>query len=197
MTTWIKIFSRTTGPISIKFSSIHPWVKGILEYSNEGPLLFPRGDYYEIGKIHWQNLKIFFYRTTASISTKLSKKHPWVKRIWVCSNEKATPFYIGRGDNNRIAKVLSQNSKLFSWTAGLVLWYFAQIYLLIWTGFSGERCGLWASCLLCRRYYKEEDELVLDVGSFAKALEVKNSKLSCIGKQFYTFMVKGITIIKP
>ena len=55
--------------------------------------------------------------------------------------------------------------------------------------------------LLCRRFYKEEDELVLDVGPFAKALEVKNSKLSCIGKQFGkqfdTFMVKGITIIKP
>ena len=38
---------------------------------------------------------------------------------------------------------------------------------------------------------------MLDVGPFAKALEVKNSKLSCIGKQFYTFKVKGITIIKP
>lgn len=27
----------------------------------------------------------------------------------------------------------------------------------------------------CRRYYKEEEELVLDVGPFAKALEVLNN----------------------
>ena len=30
------------------------------------------------------------------------------------------------------------------------LWYnhsFEQMFLLIWTGFSGERCGPWASCL--------------------------------------------------
>ena len=37
--------------------------------------------------IHWQNLKIFFSRTTGSISTKLCTKQPWVKGIQVCSNE--------------------------------------------------------------------------------------------------------------
>ena len=26
---------------------------------------------------------------------------------------------------------------------------FAQMYSLIWTAFSGERCGPWTSCLLC------------------------------------------------
>ena len=30
----------------------HPWVKGIQVCSNEGPHLFPRGDNYEIAKIH-------------------------------------------------------------------------------------------------------------------------------------------------
>ena len=30
-------------PISIIFGTNHPWVKGILDFSNEGPLLFQRG----------------------------------------------------------------------------------------------------------------------------------------------------------
>ena len=29
---------------------MHPWVKGIQDYSNEGPCPFPRGDNYEKGK---------------------------------------------------------------------------------------------------------------------------------------------------
>ena len=52
---------------------------------------------YEIVKIHWRNLKIFFSRTTEPISTKLFTKHPWVKGIQVCSNEGPHPF--PRGDN--------------------------------------------------------------------------------------------------
>ena len=40
---------------------------------------FSRGRYYKIAKIHWQNLKIFFSRTTGAIWTKLSTKHPWIK----------------------------------------------------------------------------------------------------------------------
>ena len=56
-------------------------------FSNEGPRPFPRGDNCEIVKIHWQNLKMFFSRTTGPISTKLCTKHPWGKLIQVCSNE--------------------------------------------------------------------------------------------------------------
>ena len=48
-------FSRTTEPISIKLGTKHPWVKGIQVCSNNGPRLFPRGDNYEIVKIHWRN----------------------------------------------------------------------------------------------------------------------------------------------
>ena len=49
---WIlKIFfCRTTGSISIKLGTNHPWVKGILVYSNEGPRFFPSGDNYKIVK---------------------------------------------------------------------------------------------------------------------------------------------------
>ena len=72
-------FSRITGPISIILGTMHHWLKGIQVCSNEGPSPFPRGENYEITKIHCQNLKIFFWRTTGPISTKLSTKHPWVK----------------------------------------------------------------------------------------------------------------------
>ena len=101
-------FSRTTRPISANLGTNHPWVKGILDYSYEGSLLFLRGDDNEIVKIHWQNFKIFFYRTTEPISTKLSRNHPCVKGFWVCSNGKATHF--PRGDNYKIAKNLKSSS---------------------------------------------------------------------------------------
>ena len=38
------LFSRTTGPISTKHGTDHPWVKGIQFLSNEGPCIFLRGD---------------------------------------------------------------------------------------------------------------------------------------------------------
>ena len=80
-------FSRTAGPISNKLGTKHPWVKEIQVCSNEGSHPFPREDNYEIAKMHWQNLKIFFSRTTGLILTKLGIKHPWVNRFQVCSNE--------------------------------------------------------------------------------------------------------------
>ena len=104
-------FSRTTNPFSTKLGTKHPWVKGIQVYSNKGPFAFPRADNYEIAKIHLQNLKIFFSRTTEPFSTKLDTKHPWVKGIQVYSNEGPHPS--PRGDNNEIAKIHWRNSKIF------------------------------------------------------------------------------------
>ena len=75
--------SRTTGSISMKLGTKHPLMKGIQVCSNEGPRPSPRWDNYEIAKIHFQNLKIFFSRTIWPISTKLGTKHPWVKGIQV------------------------------------------------------------------------------------------------------------------
>jgi tRNA splicing ligase len=40
----IKIFSRTSRPISIKLDTNHAWVKGILNCSNKGPDPLQRGD---------------------------------------------------------------------------------------------------------------------------------------------------------
>ena len=54
--------------------------------------LFQAGDNNEIAKILWQNLNIFFPKTTGSMSTKLGIKHPWMKAIKVCSNEGLSPF---------------------------------------------------------------------------------------------------------
>ena len=100
-------FSRTTGPISTKLGTKHPWMKWIQVCSNEGPCPFPRGDNYEIAKIHWRNLKTFFSRTTELISTKLGTKHLWVKWIQVCSKERPRTFVWG--DNYEIAKTHWRN----------------------------------------------------------------------------------------
>ena len=48
----------TTGPISTKLGKKHPWVKGNHFLSIEGTRPFPRGDNYDIAKIHWRNSKI-------------------------------------------------------------------------------------------------------------------------------------------
>ena len=92
-----------TEPISTKLGTKHPCVKGIQFCSNEGTRHFPRGDNYKIVKMHLQNLKIVFSRTTRPISTKLGTKHPWVKGIQVYSNEGAHTF--PRGNNYEIEKI--------------------------------------------------------------------------------------------
>ena len=38
--------------ISLVFGTKHPWMKGIQNYSNEGPRPFPGADNYKIAKIH-------------------------------------------------------------------------------------------------------------------------------------------------
>ena len=57
-----------------------------------GPHPFSKGDHYQIGKIHWRNLKIFISRITGLISMKLDTQHP--RMIWfqVCS-KLTTPLY--------------------------------------------------------------------------------------------------------
>ena len=77
--------------------------------SNGGSRLFKRGDTYKIEKIHWQNFKIFkifFSRSIGAITTKLGIKHPWVKWIQVCANERPRPF--PRRDNFKIAKLINE-----------------------------------------------------------------------------------------
>ena len=54
----LKIFSRTSGPISIKLGTNHSWVKEILNCSNKGPGPLQRGDNYKNTKLGWGHLKI-------------------------------------------------------------------------------------------------------------------------------------------
>jgi hypothetical protein len=56
-------FSITSRPISIKLGINHPWVKGILNCSNEGPGPLQREYNYKNAKMGWGNLKIFLSRT--------------------------------------------------------------------------------------------------------------------------------------
>jgi hypothetical protein len=46
-----KIFSRTSGPISIKLGTNNPWVKEIQNCSNKGPGLLQRGDNHKNAKM--------------------------------------------------------------------------------------------------------------------------------------------------
>ena len=107
----LKIFSRITEHFSTKLGQMHSWLKRIQISSNEGPRPFSRGDDYEIVKKHWQNLTIFFSRTTEPISTKFGTMHPWVQGIQVYSNEGIYPFL--RGDNNEITRKNWRNFKIF------------------------------------------------------------------------------------
>ena len=79
-------FTRTTVSISTKLSTKHSWLMGIKVCLIERRRSFPRDDNYEISKIHWWDLKIFFSRTTGPISNKLGTMHPWLKGIQVYSN---------------------------------------------------------------------------------------------------------------
>ena len=56
-------------------------------------------------------IKIFFSRSTWSISTKLGTKHPLVKGIQVCSNEGPRPF--PRGDNSENVKLYGKYLEIF------------------------------------------------------------------------------------
>ena len=60
---------------------MHFWVQGIQVYSIERPHPFPKGDNFEIAKIHCVNLKFFFSRTTRPISSKLGTIHPHYLRV--------------------------------------------------------------------------------------------------------------------
>ena len=92
----LKIFSGTTGPNSTKLGTKYPWGKGIQICSNEVQCLTHRGDNWEIIKINWQLLKIFFSGTTGPNSTKLGTEHPWVKEIQICSNKGPHPCQKGK-----------------------------------------------------------------------------------------------------
>ena len=106
----LKIFSRTTGTISTKFDTMHPWVKGIQVCSNEEPYPFPKGDNYEIPKF-----KNILLQNHIANKLKLAKSIlRWWEFKFVFQKEGPCPF--PRGDNNDKAKIHWRNLKIFSRT---------------------------------------------------------------------------------
>ena len=87
---YFHLLLRTTGQISTKFGT-KPLVEGSQICSNEGPHPFLRVNYSKNIKIILKTFKIFFFRTTGTIFTKLGTKHAWVVLIQVCSNEGPHP----------------------------------------------------------------------------------------------------------
>ena len=65
---------------------------GDSSFLNERSRPFSRGYIYQIAKIHWQNLKIFFSRTTKPISTKLGTSILWWWGLKCVQIKGHTPF---------------------------------------------------------------------------------------------------------
>ena len=76
-------FPRTTGPISTKLGTKHPWAKGVQVYTNEVPHLFRRGNNRENTLL---TFKFILPRSRDLILTSLGTKHPLVLEIQVCPN---------------------------------------------------------------------------------------------------------------
>jgi hypothetical protein len=85
--------------------------KGIQVCSNERRHPFLIEDHSKRVKIHQKYLKIFFFRTIGSISTRLGTNHLWDKGIQVCSNEGQHPSL--RGDNSKRVKIHKKSFKIF------------------------------------------------------------------------------------
>ena len=83
-----------------------------------------------MANIHWRNFKIFF--SLGQIRLKFGKKHPWVKRIQVCSNKGS--LNCQKTDNNFFLLISIKEIHIF-----------AQICLLIRTVSQMSGCSPWAS----------------------------------------------------
>ena len=68
---------KTTGPMSTKFGTKHPWVDGIKFFTNKGPHPSSNGDNTKIIKI---------YENYTSLCNQYGTpiKHPWVEDIQIC-----------------------------------------------------------------------------------------------------------------
>ena len=100
-------FSRITWLIPTKPGTKHSLVKGIQVFLKEGLSYFPRGDDYEIGKIHWKNFK--------TIGTT-----------------KAEPCSFQRGDHNTKVKTHEQNKKKFFSRITRSIWANLEQRILKW-----------------------------------------------------------------
>ena len=84
----LTIFSRTTGPFSMKLGTEHPGVNGVSSLFNQRILPYFQGDIIKNSEntctlMKFKNL----LQTIGPILTKLGTMHPWLKGIQVCSND--------------------------------------------------------------------------------------------------------------
>ena len=94
-------FFRTTGPISTKLGTKHPWVMRTEVCSNEGLCPFPRGDNYKLVKIHWQNFKHLLLKNHLA-----NFNQTWHKASFSDGDLfKWRPHPFPRGDDYEIAKI--------------------------------------------------------------------------------------------
>jgi hypothetical protein len=97
--------------LSVTCLSFHPSVNltqiflgdGIQVCSNEGQHPSLRGDNRKRVKMFKKYFRIFFFRTTGPISTRLSTHHPLKEGIQISSNEGWHPSL--RGDNSKRVKI--------------------------------------------------------------------------------------------
>ena len=113
---WLTKTNNTSFFCNILKITEHSRVKGIQVQMNllRAICFFPTGDKNKKRKIHRWNLKIFSSWTTLPISTKLEKKHPWVKGISHLTEWRAMSFL--REDINKIVKLHWWKLKIFSRT---------------------------------------------------------------------------------
>ena len=105
------LFSRTTGPILTKFDN------SILRRSEfkfvhiKGHVLSPRGDNYEISKIHWLNLKNLLKIHWANFNQTWHKTSLGEVISGFFFKWRTMPF--SKGDNYEMAKIHWRNLKIF------------------------------------------------------------------------------------
>ena len=109
--------------------SILGW-RGFKICSNEGPRPFPRGDKYESLKLHLRNFKNLL-----------------LQNQWANFNQSRHKSFLDEGDSSFFKWIKSNSHKVNNFFSfSLLMLLYNHMCLMIWTVFSGEWCGPWASC---------------------------------------------------
>ena len=95
---------------------------------------FPSGDDNQIVIIHWWNWKIFFFRTTGQISTKLGRKHSWEKGIQVFANKGL--FSFSNRTLNQCYGIIKPLCRYVYWLELFLRWVMWPLGLLFTNSYS-------------------------------------------------------------
>ena len=92
---FLKIFSRTSCPNSIKLDTHYPWMKEIQVCSNKGPVPLLRRDNYKNVKLGWGHFKIFFLKNYWPRRAEIYMKTSWHSTKSSLKNIKALGDHVG------------------------------------------------------------------------------------------------------